>query len=426
MCDNSKKQEEHMRHKKPYRLYLRKTGYYFYRLPGQPWKTTGKKEHDDAVVFVRELLKGAGSAPALEPGQSEEVAAARSTLLRDYALPAFERYVEGKRRAAGKKGRQLSESYVVSIRNYLKRIFTTEADPLGSRPLGAITVGDFQSFQDRLLEKLAEQRTTAVRILEAVRLVLRRAEKLGHIERSPDRAVEVAQEEGRSRTTYTDAELDALFPADVWAKNDFTPWKGLFDYTAGILAASTGMRRCEVLGVVWEAVHLEPGREYIEIRGSAQPGGRLGPTKGRRPRACPVFDFVLWPERRAVKALAELRRRMVSAVKVVGMDGEPLLEGPVFSLMDGHRFGPTWWSKHFRQALGEAKINRERGEDYLPLDAHALRHSLASRLKAAGLPDDLIRRFCGWASVSVEERYTHIDASTFGRVMELIRATENR
>lgn len=409
-----------MKHSKPYRLYFRKdTGYWFYKLPGRGWKTTGKsKEHEAHSYAIEEAAAAQG--PAVETSRS----AAGETLLKDYAIPAFERYVEAKRAAAGSKGRILSENYINSTRGYLKRVFITEADPLGAKKVNAITADDFQGFQTQLLQQLADKRTTAIRILEAVRLVFRRAEKLGHIARSPDRAVDVAQENTRGRGIYSDAELGKLFPADVWEKNDFSPWKDAYDYTAAILAAATGMRRNEVLGVAWDAVHLEAGKEYIEIRGSAQTGGKLGPTKGKRPRATPIFDFVLWSDRRTVKALAELRRRVAALVKVVGMDGEPIPEGPVFSLMDGQRFGATWWSKHFRQALKKAGINRDRGEDLLPLDAHALRHSLASRLKAAGLPDDLIRRFCGWASLGVQDRYTHIGPEVFSRVMELVRITE--
>lgn len=410
-----------MRHPKPYRLYRRETGYYFYKLPDGKWKTTGKKELTEAHAVANDALQGKpGPTPQAGPGARSS--APGRTPLKDYAIPAFERYVEAKRSAAGGKGRQLSEAYVDSTRGYLKR-FLPE-DPLGQIALGRITADDFQDFQLRLLEeKLPDHRTTAVRVLEAVRLILRRAEKLGHIPRSPDRAVDVAQDDSRQRGIYTDAELEVLFPAVVWEKGDFAPWIDAMDYTAAIVAASTGMRRGEILALAWDAVHLQEGREYLEIRGSMADSGKIGPTKGRRPRATPIFDFVLWPDRRAVKALKELRKRAEAASRIIGMDRVPILEGPVFSIYPGHRYGTTWWAKRFRAALEGAKIERGRGEGLLPADAHTLRHSLASRLKAAGLPDDLVRRFCGWSSLNVQDRYTHLGPDVFARVMELVRAT---
>ena len=409
-----------MRHAKPYRLYFRKdTGYWFYKLPDQGWKTTGARDEHEAHRYVIKLLEepeapaSSKAAGHVDPGR---------ILLKDYALPTFDQYVKARRGAAGPKKPVLSDVYVKSIRGYLKR-FVIE-DPMGEIPIAEIRPDDFQAFQTRLLiEKLPDKRTTAVRALEAARLILRRAEKLGHIPRSPDRAIDTAQADIRSRGIYTDDELEALFPADVWEKNDFSPWANALDYTAGIVAASTGMRRNEVLALDWRAVHLKNGKEYLEILGSLKRGGGIGPTKGKRPRATPIFDFVLWPDRRAVKALQELRRRAAIKSKVRDMNGESVAEGPVIGTSPRHRCGATWWGRHFRDALKKAEIDRNRGEGVVQLDAHSLRHSLASRLKAAGLPDDLTRRFCGWASVNVQDRYTHIGADVFSRIMELVRET---
>jgi integrase len=402
-----------MRPRKPYRLYFRKdTGYYSYKLPGLGWRTTGKTKEHEAHAYVLERLAGAGGKETAGNPLAAEIP------LKDYALPAFERYVADKKAAAGSKP-SLSDDYIAATRRYLKRFLTD--DPMAALPLGKISSDDFQAFQTRLLvEKLPDKRMTAIRALEAVRLILRRAEKLGHISRSPDRAVDAAQGNPRQRGTYTDAELEKMFPADVWEKKDFSPWAGPLDYTASILAAASGMRRAEVLALTWEAVHLDEGKEYLEIRGSAKPRGKTGPTKGKRPRATPLFDFVLWPNRRAVKALKELRKRATAQAVILRMDGMP--EGPVFA-QAGERVGTTWWAKHFRAALNKAEIPRDRGEGKLPADAHTLRHTLASRLKAAGLPDDLIRRFCGWASLNIQDRYTHLGPDVFNKLMELVRVT---
>jgi len=389
--------------RKPYRLWRRKSsGYYYFMLRGETrWRSTGETKEHAAIEYVLSVL----NAPA--PAQS----------LREYALPAFEAYARARELAGGKKA--LGRSYVTGCRRYLKAWILT--DPIADKSLTEISARDYQDFQSRLLgERLADRRTTAIRVLEVLRLILRRAKKEGIIAVSPDEAVVKADEEARVRTPYTRQELEALFPADVWQKKDFAPWQGPLDYTAFLVAASTGMRKGETLALDWSAVHLEEGEEYVEIRGSLETTTSIRPTKAKRPRACPIFDQVLWPDRRCVRALHELRKLQV-VYRIVDMQGRP--QGPVFSLDGQTRMGRTWWQKRLASALKVAGIERDRGEGAMPLDAHALRHTLASALKAAGLPDELIRRFCGWSSMAVQERYTTIGPDVFERVMRQIRMT---
>ena len=394
-----------MKHPKPYRLYYRKdTGYWYYRLPEEKkWKSTGCTKENDAHGFVIKNVLPGGE---------------RSPTLKEFAEPAFDTYVRAKRKART----PLSSQYVVSTRNYIKRYLLK--DKIADIPLAKLSIDDYQEFQDRITEEtLPDRQTTAIRVLETARLILRRAEKTGKIEQSPDRAVVMPKQEAQIRAIYTDEELNRLFPADVFDKNDFSPWKDRFDYTVFILAASTGMRKGELLALEWSAVHLEEGKEYLEIRGSMQPSGKIGPTKGKRPRATPIFDFVLWPERRAVKALEELRAWSKKRIGILNMEGNP--EGPVFSYMPNQRAGRTWFQKRLAAALKKTEIQRDRGEGIMAPDAHSFRHTLASHLKAAGLSDDLIRRFCGWSSLAVQSRYTHIEPEIFDRLKKLIQATQS-
>lgn len=391
-----------MRYGKPYRFWKRGK-YFYYRLPGTgKWKSTGKTTEPEAHRYLIEEV--------LPNPQKKE----RATKLKNYALPAFDKYVEAREKVARDP---LSEKYVSVSRGYLKRFLLN--DELAEKPIRDLTMEDWEDFQTRLITHvLPDHRTTAVRALEAVRLVLRRAEKQGLVKVSPDRAAVKPKADSRQRDTYTAEEMEKLFPADVWEKGDFGPWQEPLDYTAFIIAASTGMRKGEVLALEWSDVHLEEGQEYLEIRGSLQTTTQIGPTKGKRPRATPVFDFVLWTERRAVRALSELRKR---SGKIVDMQGQPM--GPVFVREDGSRLGRTWWQTRMKSALKKANIKRDRGENSMPLDTHSLRHTLASHLKAAGMPDDLIRRFCGWSSLNVQARYTHIEPELFTRIMNLVQVT---
>jgi integrase len=396
------------RHAKPYTLYFRKeTGYWFYKLSGGKWKSTQQTKEELAHAVAIEAVAAQKAGPSVELPKPEHT-------LATYALEAFDRYA-GAKRAAGKA---LSETYVKACRVYINRWLVK--DPIARIRLKAIGIPDFEQLQTRLLtQTLPDRRTTAIRILEVARLVLRRAEKEGKIPFSPDKAAIKASEQPRSRATFTAAELQALFPADPWPAGDFSPWKGPEDYTAFLVAASTGMRRGEILALDWPAVHLVDGEEYLEIFGSLHQDGAIGPCKAKRPRSTPFFDFVLWPDRRAVRALQELRRRREKSSRILGMDGRAVLSGPVFADPLGRRLGCTWWTKHFAEGLKAAGIDRDRGEGRMQADAHCLRHTLGSRLKAVGMPDDLVRRFCGWSSEQIQARYAHIEAELLGRIMKL-------
>jgi integrase len=370
-------------------IYFRKRAdspYFFFSLDrGAHWQTTKQTTETAARRWVQERY-----------GVGKKAVSFAGPRLKEYVLPAFDRYVQAKSVAGDSLGKQ----YASESRRLLERFVLT--DEIAEKRVGQITHGDFEDFQTRLIGKL-----------EVLRLVLRRAHKRGEIERNPTDGVLKAKIQKSERSIYSAEELEKLFPADVWEKKHFSPWSGSEDYTAFIVAASSGLRKSEVLGLTWDAVHLEEGREHIEIRGSLKNDGKLGPTKSKRPRATPIFDFVLWPERRAVRALKELRKLYFSR--------RILATNPfVFGYADGTPRMGTWWAKHLRAALKTAKINRDRGEGKLPLDAHSLRHTLASYLKAAGLPSDLIRQFCGWSSESIQATYTHIDPELFGRIMKLV------
>lgn len=346
-----------MRYGKPYRFWKRGK-YFYYRLPGTgKWKSTGKTTEVEAHRYLIEEV--------LPKPQKKE----RIIKLKDFALPAFDKYVDARKEVARDP---LSEKYVTVSRGYLERFLIN--DEISDKPIRELTMDDWKDFQTRLLTHvLPDHRTTTVRVLESVRLILRRAEKQGLIKVSPDRAAVKPKADSRERDTYTIDEMEKLYPADVWEKNDFTPWQGPLDYTAFIIAASTGMRKGEVLALEWSDVHLDEGQEYLEIRGSLHTTTQIGPTKGKRPRATPIFDFVLWPDRRAVNALTELRKR---TRKIVDMQGQPV--GPVFAREDGSRVGRTWWQTRMKAALKAAKIKRNRDNNTMPLDAHSTAYTRLS------------------------------------------------
>ncbi len=144
--------------------------------------------------------------------------------------------------------------------------------------------------------------------VSALGWLLARAEHLELIPRNPARGTDHYQAEKRTRTVYSETEIEQLFPGNVWETNDYRPWKGPEDYTAFLLALCTGMRRSEVLALRWEDVHLEDD-PYVSVAWQQPAGEDRRRPRSRKPRVTPIFDFVFSKDRRAVWALQELSKR---------------------------------------------------------------------------------------------------------------------
>ena len=380
--------------KRPYLLFRRGKIYYYKLAGNKTYQSTGKTKEAEAHNYVLEIL---GKLPVREPK--------RTPKLKDYAVSAFDRYVLDKATA----GSPLGESYVKLSRGYIERFVLT--DPIAEQRIGEIRPGDFEDFQTRLLRRIPNKRTTAKRSLEVLRLILRRAYRRGEIDRNPADGVLQFAVTAKQRGIYELAELEKLFPKDVWQKGDFSPWQDAYDYTAFLLAATTGMRKSEVLALRWPAVDLDRG--IVEVR-TALKGSTEGLPKSGKTRATPIFDMLYWQDRRTVEALRNLKRLQASRRMTA-------IDRPVFAYVDGSLRGGTWWAKHLRSALTKAGINRFRGEGRMPLDAHSLRHTIASHLKGKGVSSDLIREFCGWSCARMQATYSHVEPEVLSTVMDKIR-----
>jgi integrase len=386
--------------KKSYRLKLRKAlkgSIWYYKLPNEiTFHSTGTGNRRAAEKYVVEEVLGKKK-PTLGP------------TLKSYAVPTLMEYAESRRLL----NRPLVELYIERRARLIEKYILT--DSIADMRLGLIRLADSERFRDRVLEELSDSQPTAKLVISAYKWIVSRATKRGVIDRDPAAGMDNPKINQRQRSIYTLEELTALFRGDVWETGNFAPWKGAEDYTVFLLALCTGARRGELLGLLWSAVKLLEDRGYIEVKVQLNDKGQLAPPKSKHARKTPIFDFVFWPkECRAVKALGKLasRRKNVST------------DTPVFGYADGSYRGGTWWNTHLSAGLKTAGISRDRGPDKLPLDGHAFRHTLASHLKAARLPSDSIRQFCGWGGEQVMASYTHVDdPDLFEKIRSLIETT---
>ena len=361
---------------------------------GEHWKTTKRITKKAAREWLIERFEG-------EVGPSKKADLPFS----QYAEIIFSDYTLAREAA----DRPLSSNYIKDGKSYIKRFI--QPDPIGRQPAGSITPGDFEDFGVRLLRENQHRKTSVERAFEIARLVLRRGWKRRELKYNPTEGIEQIKVSHRERSIYTIEDLNMLFKKDVWKTGDFTPWEDEYDYVAFVVAVSTGMRRGEILAMEWPAVDFESG--IITIPKALGKDGKIGETKGRKIRYTPIFDFVLWPDCRALLSLKNLRDYQQTA-RI-----RPITQG-VFSYPDGSQRKQTWWRKRYIAALKAANINRKREPEKLPLDGHSFRHTLASYLKGAGVGDDLIRQFCGWSCARMQANYTHLEPEVLERIMSAV------
>jgi integrase len=164
-------------------------------------------------------------------------------------------------------------------------------------------------------------------------------------------------------------------------------------YGAFVLAATTGMRRAEVLGLRWRDVNLANaslGVAQTLTTVSNEP--ILSEPKTARSRRSIALDPT------TVTALKDHRRRQAE---------EKLLMGPayadadlVFAQPDGALLHPDVMSRQFKALVKSAKLRRIR--------LHDLRHTHATLALAAGIHPKVVSERLGHATVSITlDVYSH-------------------
>jgi integrase len=165
-------------------------------------------------------------------------------------------------------------------------------------------------------------------------------------------------------------------------------------YAVWMLAASTGMRRGEVLGLRWRDVDLDRAR--VSVRQTLVLAGRQVVTsepktsRGRR-------SIALDP--RTVSALRAWRR--AQAAERLAWGSAWADSGLVFTREDGTPIHPEWLSDAFEWRVKVAGLPRIR--------FHDLRHTHASLGLAAGIPVKVMSERLGHTSSSfTADAYQHV------------------
>lgn len=184
--------------------------------------------------------------------------------------------------------------------------------------------------------------------------------------------------------TWTAEELRAFLE---FAKSDRL-------YAAYVLAATTGLRRGEVLGLPWRCVDLDAGRiavtqAIIPVNGAVT-YSTPKTARGRRSVALDPFT---------ANALRAHRVRRLEERLMLGL-GAPAEDSLVFSDLEGEPLHPEWFSAHFDRLVKAAGVPRIR--------LHDLRHTHATLALQAGVHPKVVSERLGHANVSITlDTYSH-------------------
>lgn len=253
---------------------------------------------------------------------------------------------------------------------------------LGERRLSDLRAADVETYQRRRLEEKAAA-ATINQECTWFRTAIRRSLRARWIAEDPLPSGSIPKVAGQPKVPppLTPAEWgrfrDAVENEDLWANyaaRSRVAEHRLADRREELRAAAaafrfillTGSRISELVDLTWEAVDLEAGRLAIYQR------------KVRSPKTLPLSPVV--------RGILEERRRAAPAAHVFTMRGKPWTNEALQSffrslaLASGLRAGPT---------------------------PHTLRHSAASWLADAGVPEAVVRSILGHAAGSMTARYTH-------------------
>lgn len=184
-------------------------------------------------------------------------------------------------------------------------------------------------------------------------------------------------------------------------------------YPIVALAIGTGARRGELAGLRWSDLRLDAATMRIERSlEHTKSGIRVKPPKtlaGRRTVSLPAF---------AVAALRDHRRRTLELRLALGAGALPPAS-PVFGDLDGNWPNPYSITDRWRDAVKSRKLPK--------VTFHALRHSHASALIAAGLDVVAVSRRLGHASPALTlSVYAHLFSNSDDKAAAALDAALTR
>ena len=285
--------------------------------------------------------------------------------------------------------------------------------------LGDVRIKDLtpRRIQSLYAAKRAEGLSVASRrkIHGTLKRALRQAVEWGEIPASPaanlspPKAPPESEEDSEEIEAYSGEEALRLFGA---ARDRGDRFRNLY-----VVAARTGLRQGELLGLRWEDLDLEAIPSTLMVRRSLAPriggGFYMTPLKKKRQRRRVALHYEAAEALRAQRRLQEEEKREAGRA----WDGTGLGAGLVFPSTRGTpMFGRNLYNRYYRPTQDAAGLPR--------LPFHALRHTFASiALFEWQLPVKMVSEMLGHASITLTlNTYAHLVQGSHEDAMSRINA----
>lgn len=278
------------------------------------------------------------------------------------------------------EGKQIGKGHCLQCRAWLEQYVF--ADPIARMQVSDIRRADLLDFRARLL-RFGNSASFVNHVMSTLKVVIREAVFRQEIETDPTGGIGTIASTSPEVGTFTAQELAGLFRECPGV------WSDLHGYCMFLLAATTGMRRGEILAITWGQIDWDNAMIYVDRALKRAEDGKLGDPKWGKKRWTPI------PE----KTLGALRKLRASSEWVMP-------DHVVFAYPDGAPLGGTWWQGHFERAMAGAGIDRKARN----LRPHSLRHTLNTLLLDAGYDAIKIRATLAWSGEAVQKGYTHESA----------------
>jgi integrase len=356
------------RYKEPYVLHKRprKRGHvWYYKLAGEKTAhSTGKSHKGEAKEYVEhEVL-------AYLEGLSR-------ITLGEYLKPFFVWDECPHVRRLRTEGKSISPRYAKDQRRRIEMYVL--GDPICEIPVGDLRRADILDYRERLWgprEGGPIGPRTANCTMGALKTIIREAFYREDVDRDPTVGV--------GQIKYKETEVGVFRIEEIKALFREIPgiWRDMQGYVAFILAAQVGMRRGEILALIWAQIDFD--QSFINVDRAMTDNGL---PKWDKTRGTPISS-------RCRTALLELRRQSTFVLPhhyVICND------------KNGHPRSEHWWRERFEIAMESAGLDRK-GRNLRP---HSFRHTLNTVLRGAGADPARLRESLGWSGERVQDNYTH-------------------
>lgn len=204
---------------------------------------------------------------------------------------------------------------------------------------------------------------------------------------NPCDAVEPPRPETRDMQTLSESELAALLGVT----------DGTFLHMPVLLAATTGLRRGEVLAVQWDHIDLDRGTlAVVQTLEQTKTGLRLKPPKTKRSRRVVTLPSV------TIEALRRHKADQAALRLKLGMGKDKAAY--VCARWDGELRSPRALTKEFARLIATL--------DLPTISFHGLRHSHATHLLRAGVHPKVAQERLGHSTIATTmDLYSHVTAT---------------